>query len=604
MPRCERYLDGQKPGKVMERVDVHTLVFMLGIVIGLFETSPSAEASPAICKIKHEYSTPLQRKYDVNLREVTVLKALDDFGESKLSGSDVGMSFKTSMEALDLVVYLKSIPDWVPELLRIGQIDGLLMSHASSDKSPGERWIGASGSDKGLDKLVQTVGERIEVLRISRHKIKRITIQGKGIPLGQIIGLIAQRADMGIDMGQWGGRIIPGRRLLDWTAAGSFFVYLSQEDSSNRLVLQVFCDPANLQSIYTLKISDVTIRDPNGRSRTIPGDFVVGQVGIEWTSDDSVELDGGSTVTAKISSCDLINEYVLTQIDKDTSISGYGMDIRAARTLPVEERPNDPLISVDVHEQVKILLFLRIDLPEKAEVRVLKVCRSRGPADCSNWRKPVEKDPRGYDWSRQGYDAVDEYDGFQEDTNDFLPIDVLMAKYEPREVKLATMVPRGYFRRLSPEQTLEVAQKRARAEAQARHTLVCRELPADVNYTHRDNIHLFVWGSDPNRTYFTMSLPPALAEKNDPGELAEGLAADIKAKWANVSSVEVTDYAAGKFSGKQVVCQTLSSGRKDTEVIYYLWDGNVIWMGQFGLEDEGDFEKVRAILTACDGVTN
>jgi len=591
---------------MMERADMRTIVFILGTVIGLSESSAIAVASPEICKLKHECSAPLQKKYDVNLRGVTVLKALDDFGKSRLSGSDMSISFQPSKEALDLVVYVKRMPDWdvVSELLKIDRVNGLLMSHAPSEKTQEELWIGTSGSDKALNKLVKAVGEKTEILHISRHKINRITLKGKGIPQGRIIGLIAQKADMGITMD---GMMIPGRRLLDWTAAGLFFVYLSQEDSSSRLVLQVFCDPGNLESISSLKISDVTIRSPDGQSRTIPGDFVVGQVGIEWISDDPVELDGGSTVTAKISSCDLINKYVLTQIGKDTSISGHGMDIRAVRKLPVEERPNDALISVRDQEGDKVLLSLRIDLPDKnpAEVRILKVCLSRGQPNCSGWQEPAEEDSLDYGWTGQGYGTRYEFDSFQADTNAFLPIDVLIARYEPREVKLVTTVPQGYSRRLTAEQIRQVAQKRARAEALARYTLICHELPADVNCRHGDSLHMFVWGSDPNRTYFTMSLRHPLAEKNDdPGELAEGLAADIRAKWANVSSVEVTDYAAGKFSGRQVVCQTLSSGRKDTEVIYHLWDGNVIWMGQFGLEDEGDFEKVRAILTACDGVTN
>jgi hypothetical protein len=138
-----------------------------------------------------------------------------------------------------------------------------------------------------------------------------------------------------------------------------------------------------------------------------------------------------------------------------------------------------------------------------------------------------------------------------------------------------------------------------RSKARPLYTLICGELPADVSYQQRSITHVFAWGSDPNRTYFSMSLPPALAEKTDPAKVAEGLASGIKKEWDNVSSIEVTDYAAGKFKGKQVLWKQLSNGKNRTFAVYHLWDGHVMWEGMVGLEHDGDLDKVRAILQTC-----
>ena len=127
--------------------------------------------------------------------------------------------------------------------------------------------------------------------------------------------------------------------------------------------------------------------------------------------------------------------------------------------------------------------------------------------------------------------------------------------------------------------------------------------PGVIHETTRDiEFHSFRWGTNDTMALFMMSPHPAGLNRAMVEKIASDAASQLEPAMRKIEGVEdlsteTRDFAAGDFTGKEIVCKLrMKDGKTVYQAMHILWDGTRLWQGQLTGTKEDDLEMVERIL--------
>lgn len=195
------------------------------------------------------------------------------------------------------------------------------------------RMVGLSGKKDDINTVMNILQEEFSITNIERNNNTRIDLHGRQMPYGEVVYRLAEQSGLGISYRNGMELSRNDRRVLAYTKAEPFHIYLSKESTTRKLVIDLFYGPSFLvEDNSKMELRDVVLYI-NDKAVTMPGRNMVAEQSerypgrIEWVSDGPVELNDKFTIKGTIYGRLLRREYHVDNLQMDSTIKNHDLAV-------------------------------------------------------------------------------------------------------------------------------------------------------------------------------------------------------------------------------------------------------------------------------------
>jgi hypothetical protein len=309
----------------MDRV----LIFLGIVLINSIGTSQT-EMPPSISVCAPSISQDYSIKCDLDCTDeplTTVLTKLSD---------RYGIDCAPSIDTMDIQISLKENKDsdeWVMILATKYRVDCHI--EYSEDYHP-ER-LGLMGSHESITAMINELKTKYPFIQVIKDKGVHVDFKARQMPAWELFGKLAQEAGTGIDYMTSGIMRLTrnGRTVLSFGTFELFYVYLSKENVSGKIVIDFLHSPSSMTNLDDVKIENVEILN-GSKQFPIKGHNITAQSsvrpfgGFEWVSDLAINSQEG-TLKGTVSAWVLSGTYCVKNLCMNSQLKDFGLNILVSK---------------------------------------------------------------------------------------------------------------------------------------------------------------------------------------------------------------------------------------------------------------------------------
>lgn len=264
-------------------------------------------------------------KCDLEYSEQALLPIIHDLRNrygfdiwANASLADVHFNLEGDPNVVDTFIY---------ELCKRNNVQFNLMYDAKA------RMVGLSGKKDEINTIMNILQKEFSITNIERNYNTRIDLHGRQMPYGEVVYHLAEKSGLGISYRNGMELLRNNRRVLSYTIAEPFHIYVSKESTTRKLVIDLFYGPNFLvEDNSEIELTDV-ILCINDKVVTVPGRNIVAEQSvrypgrIEWISDGPVGLNDQFTIKGTIQGLLLRREYQVDNLQMDSTIKNHDLAV-------------------------------------------------------------------------------------------------------------------------------------------------------------------------------------------------------------------------------------------------------------------------------------
>lgn len=238
--------------------------------------------------------------------------------------SDVHFHIEGDSDDIDLFVY---------ELCERNNVHLDLMYIAKT------RMAGLSGKKEDLDNVINILKDKFSITNIKRHNNIQLDLHGKQMAYGEVIFHLAKKSGLGISYHYSTVELLRNdRRVLAYTKAEPFHIYLSKEAATEKLIIDLLYNPNyRVEDNSKIELRDVVLH-VNGKAVALSGCNLTTERNplypgrIEWISDSPVEWNDKIIVKGVVQGRLLHREYQVDNLQYDSTIKAHDLRVQVYKT--------------------------------------------------------------------------------------------------------------------------------------------------------------------------------------------------------------------------------------------------------------------------------
>jgi len=318
--------------------------------------------------------------------------------------------------------------------------------------------IGFVGSQDTLKLVIDDLKQKYPSAQIIQDGGIHVDFEAHQMPWWEVIGQLAQQSRLGIDSRGSIRLESNGRIVVSYGTFGPFYIYLSKEMASGKMVIDFLHSPSDMTNLDAVRFDNIDIFK-GSEHISVKGQNITAQSSIqpddsfEWESNTAVEINEG-ILKGTVSAWVLTGTFCVKNLKKDSSLKGCGLTIKVSKA-DVKDQPWAP-VSVSFKpdklegEWMCIAAQAEVQMPNEQLEFIRRIDQSMLAG-----KKPAKKDLDRYAQLernlplttieldspylvnyRQGFESRAWFDSVK-DANDVFPMDLKIQTYSYQPVSFS-----------------------------------------------------------------------------------------------------------------------------------------------------------------------
>jgi hypothetical protein len=432
-----------------------SLPIMAGI---LFPYSMCIEspASPSIAICPETYSHDYRIKCDLDFKNESIVEILAKIEEK------YGLNCGTYVDTMDVQITLKEDDALLKRLKELAnKYDIHVQMDSIGDSDQG--CLGIVGSQEAISATLSELKTFYTFKKVTKGDGIRIDFLAKQMPAWEVFGRLAQKSGLGIDyLSSRSMRLgRNGQTVLSFGTFGPFYIYLSKEMVSGKMVIDFLHFPSDMTNRDDVRIDNI---DVFKGSEQIPvkGQNITAQSSnqpldsFKWESNSAVEFNEG-VLKGTVSAWVLTGTYCVKNLRLDSQLKNFGLNIGAVKADIINQSwfPDGIMSAPDKLKGDWISLFAQaeIQLPKEqlefVQQTYQNMLKGKQPkrADLKRYFQigkqlplvMIDLENRYRVWYQHGFESRAWLDSIQ-NGNDVFPMDFTVRTYRYQSIPFSLTV--------------------------------------------------------------------------------------------------------------------------------------------------------------------